>query len=449
VTAALARAVLIPFDDQGKAPIDTAKIELDFNPETLTLKVSNTLEDVPGRKGRQRKQFVGSSSSTLTFDAYFDSTRPKNLPGEEPESDEPEQLDVRRRTASIAGLLQVSDPNAKQPAPKRVRFAWGSILFDGIIDSYTEVLEYFSPEGVPLRAKVSLSFKEQKFEYQIDETKRAALAAFDRSALSPGGPRSADDALGGLGATLGQAGDVASQNGLDSLLDIGISGGLSFDAGLSISGGIGASASLDLGLGVDLGFSAGVSIDIAAGAAVDVFGGAVVAAAAGAGVDLSASSRGAAKAPAGSTAGRTPTSWAPAGPTAGSSAAGLASIVHAQRASGAPPDGPAPGGSFTATEVAARAPEVPIPVRGSPPRVAASLGPTGPSALFASRAYSRPIAGTSLAGDRPRWEQLSSGSGGARSSRAPCCAACGERVASPPSSSSASRGGCGCSGRRS
>jgi hypothetical protein len=438
----LQRAVLIPFDDQGTQPTDdeSKKISLDFNPETLTLKVSNTLQDTPARKGRQRTQFVGSSSSTLTFDAVFDSTRPKSLPGEDPGVESPEKLDVRNRTKDIAGLLQVSDPSAEHPAPKRVRFSWGSILFDGIIDSYSEVLEFFSGEGVPLRSKVSISIKEQKFEYQINTDHRAALASFKGGSPSVGGT-SPTSALSQLGASIGQATGVAGQNGLDSLLELGASPGLSFDAGLSGGVSVSIGGGLDLGVGVDLGFSAGASLDVSAGVAIEVFGGAAVRAAAGGGVDLSASARDAAKPHAGPVVAITiRPSWAPDGPIAGSRASALATIVNEQRASGANAAPPPSGGAFTATSIATAASVRPLPVKGSPPLVPARLGTPPGAVLVKSRG--QPESRDSLTGDRPRWEGSPPGT-----RRAPvtapggaCCAGCGQ--------SAPARAPCGCGGKR-
>lgn len=465
----LRRAKLVPFDEQGQNPDEDAAIELDFNPETLTIRVQNTLQDSPGQRGRQRRQFVGSSSSTLTFDAIFDSTRPKNLPGEEPEDETPEGLDVRRRTRPIAEILQVANPSARHPAPKRVEFRWGTILFQGVIDSFSEVLEYFSPEGVPLRSKVSLSLKEQKFEYNVsdDERSQAQLAGFNGGGAGGSGPTSPSEALSKLGAGVANAGAVAAQNGLDSLLDIGLSGSLSFDASLSLGASVGLSASvdvgLDLGVGVDLGVSAGASLEVSASAALEVFGSAAVSAAVGGSVDLSATSqRAPSAAPPASPGPRAP--WAPEGPAPGSRASGLSAIVNAERSSGAAPELPPAGrGAFTATAIGgapasrsgqtmsgASASAAPVPVRGSPPRVASAVG-AGPAGAVLGKARFRPSETASLAGARPRWEAGPSPSAVGGASPRPCCPGCGARSARPSSSSwGAGRGGssgCGCGGR--
>jgi hypothetical protein len=469
MTAQLRRARLIPFDEQGKNPQDAEGVDLDFNPETLTIRVANTLQDRPARRGRQRTQFVGSSSSTLTFDAVFDSTRPKNRPGETGGAASEEELDVRRRTEKLAKLLQVSDPKAKEPAPKRVRFSWGSILFDGVVDSYTEVLEYFSPEGVPLRSKVSLSLKEQKFEYQFNEGQSAARRTGGSGGGGGTGAGGPDDALAPLGVGLDKAGDVAKQNGLDSLLELDASLDLSFDASLSVDVGVSASvearaeASLNLGMGVDLGFTAGASVGLSARAAVEVFGDAAVSAATGP-VDLGSTAR-AGAAPSGAPR---PTPWAPAGPAPGSRASALATLVQADRTVGMGPQRPSPtGGSFTATALpepqrlpVGGASLSPLPIRGSPPRLSPRLGPPPPPSVF-NRARARPDSITGDTSGRPRWEVLPPAPNeGPKEAGGACCSSCGQKVETPPVASpapakkagpapvTAARAPCGCGGGR-
>ena len=40
-----------------------------------------------------------------------------------------------------------------------MRFAWGDFRFDGHVEALEETLDYFSPEGRPLRARLSLSLR--------------------------------------------------------------------------------------------------------------------------------------------------------------------------------------------------------------------------------------------------------------------------------------------------
>jgi len=46
--------------------------------------------------------------------------------------------------------------------PPGLRFSWGTFLFDGVVDGLEESLEFFSPEGKPLRAQLTLTMSQQK-----------------------------------------------------------------------------------------------------------------------------------------------------------------------------------------------------------------------------------------------------------------------------------------------
>src|SRR5690242_19060108 len=69
MSGSLKRAKLVPYD-AGSKTLQTAKaIKFDFNPETLTLKVSTGQQQDKSRRGRQQVQSVGASSATLNFEA--------------------------------------------------------------------------------------------------------------------------------------------------------------------------------------------------------------------------------------------------------------------------------------------------------------------------------------------------------------------------------------------
>ena len=101
--------------------------------------------------------------------------------------------------------------------PPGVRFSWGSFLFDGLIDSIEESIEFFSPEGKPLRASVSLGLSQQTI----------LVADFGDSARAPGAPRppgsnpltaaSVGASLQALAASAGRSWqDIAAANGIDN-----------------------------------------------------------------------------------------------------------------------------------------------------------------------------------------------------------------------------------------
>ena len=80
-TSQFCRAKLVPFDAGGSKLQEASAIALDFNPDTLTLKVSGGEQRDRSRRGRQQVQNVGASKATLSFECIFDSTRPRDASG--------------------------------------------------------------------------------------------------------------------------------------------------------------------------------------------------------------------------------------------------------------------------------------------------------------------------------------------------------------------------------
>ncbi|WP_296573286.1 hypothetical protein [Zoogloea sp.] len=408
-TAQFRRASLVPFDAGGKNTEEGRAIPLDFNPETLTLKVSGGEQKDKGRKGRQQVQNVGSSKATLSFECVFDSTRPRDSDTGEGGGGE-EMLDVRVRTKPIADLVQTYG-SGKEQAPRRVQFRWGTLLFNGVISSHQEVFEYFSPSGVPLRSKLQLTLTEQEFRYEVNASdaaqRRQAVEQAASDARSQASAAGAGSLLGG-GANGGAGFDLSAGFELSASLDVNLDMSLSAQVGLSAS----------LGASADIGMAVGAGIHLDASAAIDLFGPAALGSAPG---DLGRSGLTVPRpSPGLAAAGVPPNPWAPDGPAPGSKAAGLAAAVSSQRAAGA--IAPAPG---AATPAAA-----PLPVRGSPPLALRRSPPAG-SPLFASR--STPI--ERAAGERrPRWESLPN------ATATPAAAA----HAHPAGHTHCSCGGCGC-----
>lgn len=385
MSAALARARIVPFDATGRALEEGEAVPFDFNPETLTLKTSAGQARDRARQGRQQVQHVGASEATLSFEAVFDATRPREGARDDPDGP-PERLDVRRRTRPLARLVQ-ADPTSqrgggggggknRQPAPRRVQFRWGSIVFNGLITQYQESFDFFSPEGVPLRSKVQITLTEQEFRYEIDSEARARQAA--AAPPAPAGLREAAAAAGAERLT-----DLAGGG-----RSLGLEGG--FAAGVSA----GVSLSAELGLSGDIGLSAGAGVSLSASASLDLFGSAALALGGG-GADVGkaglapapSGTQGAPKPGAGAPA--APGPWAPDGPAPGTQAAGLAALVAGRRAAGlafALPNAP-PGAAA-------------LPVRGAPPPVL----PRAPGGAVPPALRRVPIAAGWDGTRRPRWE---------------------------------------------
>ena len=414
----LTRAKLTPYASDGKTLNADDTIKLDFNPETLTLKVSTAQQQDKPRRGRQQVQNTGAASATLSFDAIFDTTRPKSLDlVQEGDLNDDTALDVRKRTGPIATWLGATDPpkgssgsgNGKpSKAPRRVQFQWGTVVFDGVITSHQETFDFFSPSGVPLRSKVQLTMTEQNFTYAISADHLAGTAATP----APSNVR-----------------DAATAADADSLFDLGPDGlslGFSASVGIDISLDASASLSAQLGVSADFGVSLDAGFSMSASAALDVFGSAALtagisASGGGGGGDVGQAGLSQVALTQGSLAGsgQAPSPWAPDGPAPGSAAAGLAASVNAMRMAGAaipPPGGP---GALPST--------TPLPVRGSPPPVL----PRSPG-IIDTTVYSstRLVPQAVLDGDRlPLWQALP----GDSASLAPV-----------PTAFTSHPGGCGC-----
>jgi hypothetical protein len=81
-----------------------------------------------------------------------------------PQPEGSNETDVRKLTQKVAYFITPRPADAKKSKmiPPAVRFVWGSFQFDGMMDSMEESLEFFSSEGVPQRASVTLALSQQR-----------------------------------------------------------------------------------------------------------------------------------------------------------------------------------------------------------------------------------------------------------------------------------------------
>jgi Contractile injection system tube protein len=435
---ALSRARIDALNRDG-LPLGVS-IVFDLNPESLNLTVQHATQ-TKKRRTRQRVQYTGDSTVSLKFDAYFDSTRPRDQGvtsrhgDKQKEASYGEELDVRERTRIFVELIDKEEKQKKKKKSKTegdkktsdgkegtkaktrtikthyaplIRLVWGSFLFEGVISSYSETLEYWSPEGVPLRAKVSVTLQQVTHKLQITadkvrlEQQRAshmgevgesleATRATESAALpsedgDPGGISTADrpePALDAFDLPLDRANDLAAQNGLDRLDDLASASSLSFDAGLSVGIDVAAEVSLSLGLETSVSLEVGASVSLPDVLANEVY-------------DSGRPS-----------SGSTGNPWAPDGPAPGTRAAEIAAEINRQPLPG-PPSSPLPqSAELIASVPASTPPSRPAPLRGSPPRWAPRTVQPDDQAVF--RLQRRTM--TSWQPGRPRWEGAADDSG--------------------------------------
>ena len=127
-------------------------IEVEFNPTEYTLAKSAQIAEI-GIPGLDSPilQFIRGQNEKLTLDLFFDTTSSGLA--------EAGAVDVRAQTGSIYQLVKIQP---KTHAPPRVLFIWGSLSFKAIVESVTQKFTLFNPAGLPLRATLSVAFREYK-----------------------------------------------------------------------------------------------------------------------------------------------------------------------------------------------------------------------------------------------------------------------------------------------
>lgn len=247
-------------------------ITVQFNPASLVYSVENSLAQQSG--GPQKVQYVAQFSGKLSMDLQFDTTDSGS--------------DVRLLTNQVAAFMQATGnaqaaaanstpPSANgQPAstPAKalpvLQFAWGNYTFQGIMDSFKETIDFFSADGVALRALVSIGMSRQD---QVFDDSANLSGPSSAGSLVPTSSSASLTSMATLGGDPSAARQLGSDNGLESLR---FTGGASIQVSASpqlnppaafvtvSAGAAGAGISLGVGTG---GASAGISASISAGSA--------------------------------------------------------------------------------------------------------------------------------------------------------------------------------------
>lgn len=191
-----------------------------FNPETLKVSFANQVQTPSGggdQRGTPARQFVGAGTTKLAVQLWFDVSG--QAEGQSGAVD-----DVRQLTKKVAFFITPKKDGDKF-VPPAVRFVWGSFQFDGIMESMEESLEFFSPEGKPLRASVSFGLTQQKITAFVFRPTDSPPPSAPRgpSGKAPGtAPMTSatqGSTLQGMAASQGKGADwraIASANGIEN-----------------------------------------------------------------------------------------------------------------------------------------------------------------------------------------------------------------------------------------
>ena len=187
--------------------------DVQFNPESLKVNFAN--QKAGGEQpGGSPIQFVGAGTTKLAIELFFDVTVPvaqgKTMVAN----------DVRTLTADVAYFMKAETAVQGQEnayVPPGIQFSWGSFLFEGVMDSMDETLEYFSDDGRPIRATVAISLSRQEITFTrpnpVDATGNSPTGT------TPLQPALAGDSVQKMAGRSGKQNDwkqIAGANGIEN-----------------------------------------------------------------------------------------------------------------------------------------------------------------------------------------------------------------------------------------
>jgi hypothetical protein len=120
------------------------RMQVMFNPEEYSLDISNSFAEI-GIPGREVSpiQYVRGNLRTLHMELFFDTYE--------------KATDVRHETRRLTALLH---KDVATQAPPVLLVSWGSLQFKCVLESAGQRFNMFLSDGTPVRARLTVSFKE-------------------------------------------------------------------------------------------------------------------------------------------------------------------------------------------------------------------------------------------------------------------------------------------------
>lgn len=146
----LARARIFEVNDQREQVKDGFEVACMFNPFEYTLTKSNSYNESKATKGASapKAEFSKGGPQTLQIALLFDTYDSGG--------------DVRTNTNKLWEMMAVKKKENKKPdekdSPPMVAFAWASFYFVAYITNMKQTFTLFTHEGIPVRAKVDITF---------------------------------------------------------------------------------------------------------------------------------------------------------------------------------------------------------------------------------------------------------------------------------------------------
>lgn len=143
-----------------------------FNPTEYTFEDSSKWQEQNGNRHRPELQYTGGERKRLSMELFYDTYEDKT--------------DVRLHTGKLQELLAVTtDRGNNGKRPPVIELSWGKAQsnvgfpFRCVLESLKQQFTLFTSDGMPVRAKVNVSFKEYELpkEEQQREPRRGSFPA--------------------------------------------------------------------------------------------------------------------------------------------------------------------------------------------------------------------------------------------------------------------------------
>jgi len=156
--------------------VDTGdRIEVLFNPNEYNLNKDNNFAQaaVPGLS-TPLLQFVHGNLRTLEMELMFDSLEEHKHSSRTVNS---ARSDVRKLTQKVVDLMAI---NPETHAPPVVLFNWGGLSFTGVLSRVNQRFTMFMDTGIPIRARLQVTFQEWKTAAQEAKEVRRRTSDYTR-----------------------------------------------------------------------------------------------------------------------------------------------------------------------------------------------------------------------------------------------------------------------------
>jgi hypothetical protein len=150
------------------------EIKVQFNPEEYSLDEATDYSVIPRRKSDSPVlNFAGGKTSKLKMTLYFNTFHVKAASVDVFYEEE----DVSEQVQKVANLCKI---HGETHGPPRVKFIWGSLSFEGVVNNVTSTYTMFARTGKPVRAKVDITFLGLPV---FDNTRRSPFESPDRTKI--------------------------------------------------------------------------------------------------------------------------------------------------------------------------------------------------------------------------------------------------------------------------